>query len=256
MTDFLDKLLTDAEKRIKLGYYDKTERIDHNRISLSHAIRNAPHNAIIAEIKPKSPSRGPLRPGLDPSDIAMRLERGGAIGLSILTEPDNFGGELTSFTQVRRHVNLPLLMKDVIIDNRQIAAAERIGADCILIMESALLRKKISQTSLIREAHNSGLEVLLEVHDKSELNHALHVEADLVGINNRNLTNLTTNLNTTQAVLASGNFVGKTIITESGIETAEDVRNLKRVSVNGFLIGSSIMLTEDVEKKVREFVLA
>jgi len=258
MTDFLDKLVLDAENRIVRGYYDVDIKVDHEQISLSRAIRSSNHNAIIAEIKPKSPTRGTLRSELDPKDMAIRLARGGATGLSVLTEPDNFGGTIDSLAQIRPHVNLPLLMKDVVIDERQIVAAKNSGADCVLLMVSVLTRKGIQTGDLIRKAHNSRLEVLLEVHDTEELKHASETSAEIIGINNRNLRNLTIDLSTTQRLLdsASQQLRGKTIISESGLETIEDIRRLKGAHIDGFLIGSSIMLATDLEGKVREFVYA
>jgi len=258
MTDFLDKLIVDAENRITGGYYDADIRVDHEQISLSRAIKNSNHNAIIAEIKPKSPTRGTLRAELDPKDTAIRLARGGATGLSVLTEPDNFGGTIDSLVQIRPHVNVPLLMKDIVVDEKQIAAAKNSGADCVLLILSVLTRKGIQPGDLIKKAHISQLEVILEVHDTDELNHAAETNAEIIGINNRNLKNLAIDLNTTRRLLDSAvqQLRDKTIISESGLETIEDIRRLKGMHIDGFLIGSSIMLAADLEDKVREFVYA
>jgi len=259
MTDFLDKLIADAEQRIMHGYYNVEFRLDHEHVSLSRAVKDTNHNAIIAEIKLRSPARGTLRAELDPKDLAIQLARGGATGLSVLTEPDNFGGTLESLVQIRPYVNIPLLMKDIVFDQKQIVAAKESGADCILLMLSALSRKGIQPTDLIREAHSSRLEVLLEVHDTAELERASETDADIIGINNRNLTNLEIDLNTTTRLLGSATakqLRGKTVISESGFETVEDVRRLKQSQIDGFLIGSSIMLAADPETKVQEFVHA
>jgi len=253
MIDFISKLITDAEKRISAGYYD-IDKVEHNPISLAQKIKTATHNAIIAEIKPISPTRGPLRPQLDPVATALKLQSGGATGLSILTEPDNFGGSLNNLTSIRPHVKIPLLMKDIIIGNEQVLAGKNAGADCILLIQTVLSRRGINATDLIRKAHDSHLEVLLEIHDNEELKAALTSTADVVGINNRNLTNLIIDLNTTPKLLHS-KIEGKVIITESGLETIDDIRKMGS-HVDGFLIGSSIMLAEDIESKVREFVLA
>jgi indole-3-glycerol phosphate synthase len=254
MNDFISKLITDAERRIKTGYYD-IDKVEHTPVSLAREIREATHNAIIAEIKPISPSHGPLRPQLDPVVTALRLQSGGAIGLSILTEPDNFGGSLNNLVNIRRCVTLPLLMKDIVIDQNQILAGRNAGADCVLLIQTVLTRRGIRATELIREAHNLQLEVLLEIHDEEELNYALTSAADVIGINNRNLTNLLIDLNTTTRLLDAKRIEDKMIITESGLETVEDVRKLG-IHVDGFLIGSSIMLAKDIESKVREFVFA
>jgi len=257
MTDFLDKLIADAEERIMRGYYDETREVHHEHLSLSGAIKHSNNNAIIAEIKPKSPARGTLRAGLDPKDAAIQLARGGATGLSVLTEPDNFGGTIGSLVQVRMTVDIPLLMKDVIVGEKQINAARNSGADCVLLMLSALTRKRILPTDLIKKAHNSQLEVILEVHDTDEFEYASQTEAEIIGINNRNLKDLVIDLNTTTRLLdSSPHLRDKTILSESGFETVEDIRRLKGTGVDGFLIGSSIMLATNLESKVREFVYA
>jgi len=259
MTDFLDKLISDAEQRIQHDYYNVTTKINHQQISLSQALKNKIRNAIVAEIKPKSPSRGILRATLDPIDTAIRLARGGAIGLSVLTEPDNFAGTLERLPQIRSWVNIPLLMKDVIVDEKQITAGRESGADCILLMLSALSKRNIESADLIEKAHDSLLEVLLEVHDLDELTLATETEADIIGINNRNMTSLEIDLDTTPKLLgsiAAKQLRGKQVISESGIETVDDVQRLKRSQVDGFLVGSSIMLARDPESKVRELVHA
>jgi indole-3-glycerol phosphate synthase len=147
-------------------------------------------------------------------------------------------------------------MKDIIIHERQIEAAKNSGADCILLIQSILSIKNQMSTNLIKTAHDLGLEVLLEVHDDEELRLASSSEADIVGINNRNLANLEVNLDTTIKLLEKTKKVDKVIITESGLENAEDIQKLRESHIDGFLIGSSIMLADDIESKVREFVLA
>src|SRR5208283_1423428 len=154
MGNFLNKLVNDAEKRVREGYYDLDETSQHKPISLSRQIKNASRNAIIAEIKPISPALGLLKPKIDPVDAALRLQRGGAIGLSILTEPDNFGGSLTNLTKIRPYVSLPLLMKDIILDGKQVVAAKKTGADCILLIEKILSKKRIRSADLIKAAHD------------------------------------------------------------------------------------------------------
>lgn len=183
---------------------------------------------------------------------------GGAVALSVLTEPNNFGGSMKNLRQVREHVRLPLLMKDIIIHEKQVEAGRKAGADSILLIESAFSKYPIASLSrMIRCAHDSRLEVFLEVHDEVELERALNSEADLVGVNNRNLSTLEIDLETTVRLMnKAGRGTDKVMISESGFESAEDIRKVKPTRVDGFLIGSSIMLSEDLERKVREFVLA
>lgn len=258
MPDFLTKLIEDAKKRVQDGYYDIHEDISHRQISLKRAVKSAQRNAIIAEIKPISPARGPLRPDINPIEAAKQMEAGGAVAISVLTEPDNFGGSLGKFLQVRENVQLPLLMKDIVIHEKQIEAGKKAGADSILLIESAFSNYPIASLSrMIRCAHDSQLEVLLEVHQGDELRRALNSEADIVGLNNRNLSTLEIDLTTTERLMAEvDRDTEKVLISESGFQSAEDIRKVKTARVDGFLIGSSIMLSEDLERKVREFVLA
>lgn len=258
MPDFMGKLVNDAKKRIRSGYYNIKTDIVHRPVSLKRAVKSATNNAIIGEIKPISPALGPLRPNLDPVDVALKIAKGGAIALSILTEPDNFGGSLSNLLQIRRHMGVPLLMKDIIIDKTQVETGAKVGADCVLLIDSVFSRQGVdSLTGMIGMAHDNQLEVLLEVHRKDELVRALKSDADIIGINNRNLETFKTDLGTTaELISAVQDRAEKIIVSESGFAKAEDIRRLKSVGVDGFLIGSSIMLSEDLESKVREFVLA
>jgi indole-3-glycerol phosphate synthase len=260
MHDFLEKLVSDAQKRIESGYYDIRDEAVHKAVSLKNAILSVENNAIIAEIKPASPSLGQLRVDLDPVDAAIRMVKAGAIGLSVLTEPDNFRGSLTNLLRIRSHVSVPLLMKDIIIDKRQVRAGVSAGADCVLLIKSAF-SKTTGNTldEIIDFAHNCSSEVMLEVHDENELEFAVGSGADIIGVNNRSLENLQTDLSTTLKLVGSGlvhNHPRKTIVSESGFAKAEDIRRVKSKAIDGFLIGSSIMLSQDLESKVREFVFA
>jgi indole-3-glycerol phosphate synthase len=257
MMNFLNKLVNDADKRVREGYYDLDEIIRHKPISLSRQIKNASDNAVIAEIKPISPALGPLKPDLDAEDAALKLEQGGAIALSILTEPDNFGGSLTNLLRVRQRTSLPILMKDIIIDKKQITAARECGADCVLLIQSIFSEIKFPSVldRLMTAAHELQLEVLLEIHNEREFQQAISSSAEIIGVNNRDLRTLEIDLQTTTRILTNAQSTRKTIISESGLETADDIRRIKGC-VDGFLIGSSIMLSENPESKVREFVLA
>ena len=258
MPNILNKLVEDAKRRVSNGYYEIKETTTHQPISLKSALRSTQNNAIIAEIKPISPALGPLRPSIDPAEAAIKLAKGGAVALSVLTEPDNFGGKMENLRIIREKVDLPLLMKDIIVQTEQIQAGRKSGADCVLLIDSVFsARHAPALQGLIQNAHENQLEVLLEVHNEEELERALVSDADIIGVNNRNLSTLETDLNTTARVLRGINErSGKVLISESGFETASDIRKLKSAPVNGFLIGTSIMLSKDMESKVREFVLA
>ena len=149
-------------------------------------------------------------------------------------------------------------MKDIIIIPEQIEAASQLGANAVLLIE-ALFEKgycEISVDRMVAFAHSKGLEVLLETHTEEEFQVAIETNADLIGINNRNLTNLKIDLDTTKGILYKNTTQGKTVVSESGIKTRADLQFLRACGANAFLIGSSIMLTDNIEQKVREFVEA
>jgi len=258
MTDFLDTLAMDATKTIDSGYYQIALSTKQPRISLKKAILECKTNPVITEIKAASPSLGTIRNQVNPKEIAQAMEKGGAVGISVLTEPKHFNGSLSTLIQAREAVKLPILMKDIIIVADQIEVAAKIGANAVLLIQ-ALFDKGCCEMSLnktIAFAHSKELEVLLETHTEEEFRLAVETKADMVGINNRNLRTLKIDLNTTQEILERNSNRGKIIVSESGIKTTKDLQFLRESGANAFLIGSSIMLTENIEEKVKEFVKA
>jgi indole-3-glycerol phosphate synthase len=258
MNDFLDTLAMDATKTIDSGYYQTKVYIKQPKISLKKAILDCKTNPVITEIKSASPSLGTIRTQINPKEIAQAMEKGGAVGISVLTEPKHFHGSLSTLIQAREATKLPILMKDIILVADQIEVAAQIGAKAVLLIQ-ALFDKGCSEMSVdktIAFAHSRGLEVLLETHNEVEFRFAVETEADLVGINNRNLGTLKIDLNTTKEILKRNDKRGKVIISESGIKTLADLQFLKGCGASAFLIGSAIMLTENIEEKVREFVKA
>ncbi|MEM0010618.1 MAG: indole-3-glycerol-phosphate synthase [Candidatus Bathyarchaeia archaeon] len=254
MGDFLDKLAETVWKNVKEGYYRRVEtRSFYGRRSLKSAITTLDKNKapIISEIKFASPSLGLLRPPSDITSIARRMIEAGAIGLSILTEPVYFSGSLQNLLNARAAVEAPILMKDIIVSLEQIRAARDMGADAILLIV-ALFERGYCETSLdemIRYAHNYGLEVLLETHTVKEFRAALSSDADMIGINNRDLKTLKIDLNVTKRLLENfdkSEANDRPIISESGIRSPEDIRFLKRCGADGFLVGSSIMTAGDI----------
>lgn len=258
MADFLDDLAQNAMERVKNGYYDTAMQVPTSPIRLKRKILESEHISIIAEIKAASPSLGVIRKNVRAENIAMAMENGGAIGISVLTEPKHFGGSLAFLTEVRRAVKLPLLMKDIIISPIQLKAASKTGANAILLIE-ALFEKGYCECDvhdMIAQARSMNLEVLLESHSEEEFLSALNTSADLIGINNRDLKTLKVDLGTTKRILGKVDPEGKIIVSESGIKTPADIRFLQECGVHAFLIGSSIMMASDIEKKVKEFVTA
>jgi indole-3-glycerol phosphate synthase len=258
MNDFLDTLAMDAAKTIDSGYYKNFRTIKQPKISLKQAIQNCEANAVITEIKAASPSAGTIRENIDPKAIALSMEKAGAVGISVLTEPKHFNGSLATLAQAREVVKLPILMKDIIIVADQIEVASQIGANAVLLIEPLFERGccEMNINKMIAFAHGKGLEVLLETHTEAEFKTATETDADLIGINNRNLSTLQIDLNTTKQILTENEKNSKIIISESGIQSPADLQLLRSYGADAFLIGSSIMLAENVQEKVKEFVNA
>lgn len=216
--------------------------------AIRHKI-DAGQSAVIAEIKKASPSKGVIREHFVPADIARSYERGGAACLSVLTDVDYFQGADTYLQQARNATNLPVIRKDFIVHPYQVAEARALGADCILLIVAAL--DKAQLTDLNQQAQELGLDVLVEVHDAAELELALDLPNELVGINNRNLHTFDVTLDTTIQLLANIPK-DKIIVTESGIFTYEDVALMRAHNVNAFLVGESFMRADEPGEKLAE----
>jgi indole-3-glycerol phosphate synthase len=258
MSDFMDVLARVAQITIESEYYDGIKANENVRVSLTQAILNCKVNPIIAEIKAASPSAGVIRKNAKPNVIAEVMAKGGAVALSVLTEPKQFDGSLEALAQARKAVKLPILMKDIILSPLQILAASKLGANAVLLIKTLFDRgysgKNIDE--MINGAHLMGLEVLLETHTLPEFVSALKTDADLIGINNRNLATLKVDLNATKTILQEIKPKNKVIVSESGINTIADLLFLRESGASAFLIGSAIMKSDNIEEKVREFVNA
>ena len=212
--------------------------------------------ALIAEVKKASPSAGVICPDFDPVRIAKEYETGGASCLSVLTDEKFFEGSLDYLRQIREAVKLPLLRKDFIIDERQILEAVEWGADAILLIVAILADSQLKQFhSLAAEA---GLAALVEVHDEVDLERALAVDAQLIGVNNRDLKTFKVDLATTERLAGRlrNSAAGKDalLVAESGIHTRADVERLARCGANAILVGESLMRGGDVAGKTRELL--
>lgn len=258
MSDFLDVLAHDAKETVKSGYYQNVKPTKQPQVSLRKAILDCKFNPVITEIKAASPSLGTIRVNINPKEIAIAMERGGAVGISVLTEPKHFNGSLQALVEAREAVKLPILMKDIIISPKQVEAASQIGANVVLLIEALFERgySEMGLNEMVALAHSKGLEVLLETHTEEEFRSAIETHADLIGINNRNLGTLKIDLDTTKEILKRNNKHGKMVVSESGIKTPKDLRFLRQSGAKAFLIGSAIMLTDNIEVKVKEFVNA
>ena len=198
--------------------------------------------AVIAEVKKASPSKGVMREEFHPADIAKSYAQGGAACLSVLTDADFFQGHEDYLIAARDACDLPVIRKDFITHGYQVTEARAIGADCILLIVAALNDAQLRD--LHQQANALGMDVLVEVHDAEELERALALDLNLVGINNRNLHTFDTSLNTTLDLLPRIPE-GVTVITESGIHTRDDVELMRDHEVNGFLVGEAFMREED-----------
>jgi indole-3-glycerol phosphate synthase len=258
MPDYLDSLARDAKKTIDEGHYEVLSQGTFSAVSLRKAILESKRNAVITEVKAASPSRGTIKTNFDPAEVARDMETGGATGISVLTEPKHFGGSLGYLRKVREAVSIPILMKDIIIDPIQLETASRIGANVILLIEAIFKRGycEYSLDEMITRAQSKLLEVLLEAHSEEEFEQAIETDCDLVGINNRDLRTLKVDLGITERILSCCESSGKIVVSESGIMTPADLLFLRGCGAQSFLIGSSVMMADNIEQKVKEFVTA
>ena len=208
-----------------------------------------PGISLIAEHKRRSPSAGVIREGATVSDIVGAYERGGAAALSILTEGQHFGGSLQDLQDAIAATELPVLRKDFIIDRYQLYESAAAGADAILLIVAALDDDELYD--LHREARGLDLDVLVEVHDEHELERALDIDAEILGLNNRDLSDFSVDIERTYELL-SDVPAGKTVVSESGYTSREQLEDLDRVGVDAVLIGETLMRAPDPEEALRE----
>ena len=254
--NILRKLVNNSQMAIDDGVYDVEADLEKSNKDFKQIIKTNQHATLLTEIKFASPSLGKIRTLTDPASIAKKMVSGGAKALSVLTQPHLFHGSPEYFMKVRQAVDVPLLMKDIMIDKIQIDTAKKIGADYMLVIQSLFDQKFVSDIDeFIDYGHKQGLEILLEVHTKDEFTNALKTKADIIGINNRNLDTLEIDLKTTELVL-DGYEKSRIILSESGINTVEDIQYLKKSGADAFLIGSSIMKSDNIEEQVKKLVNA
>jgi indole-3-glycerol phosphate synthase len=205
--------------------------------------------AVIAEVKKASPSKGVLREHFVPAEIAASYERGGAACLSVLTDERFFQGATAYLQQARAACALPVLRKDFMVDAYQVFEARAIGADCILLIVACLDGARMAD--LEAQAHALGMDVLVEVHDRAELDRALRLKTPLLGINNRNLRSFEVSLDTTLDLLPHVP-PDRLLVTESGILARADVRRMRDASVDAFLVGEAFMRAPDPGKALAD----
>ena len=257
--NFLDEIISYKKKEIieakKKCSIDTLKR----RISSSPSVRNiesaltspSPPIKIIAEVKKASPSKGIIREDFDPVEIAKTYEANGASAISVLTEEKFFYGSLDYLKKIRGVTAIPLLCKDFIFDEYQIYQARVFGADAFLLIAAILDDSKLKD--LLKTGRMLEMQAIVEVHNLEELKMVLQTEAEIVGINNRDLKTFKTDISTTERLIKEIPQ-DKIVVSESGINTAEDISRLRECGADAFLIGESLMREKDIAKKLIEFL--
>ncbi|WP_158937731.1 indole-3-glycerol phosphate synthase TrpC [Burkholderia sp. S171] len=251
MSDILDRIIEVKRGEIRIAQesvsleelrLQASTRDSRDFVGALRAKHAAGKPAIIAEVKKASPSKGVLRENFVPADIAKSYEQGGAACLSVLTDVQFFKGSVAYLEEARAACSLPVLRKDFIVDAYQILEARAMGADCILLIAAAL--QPLQMRDLEAYAHSLGLAVLVEVHDRDELEQSLTLKTPLIGVNNRNLRTFETSIETTIGML---DMVpeDRIVVTESGILSRVDVDRLRAMDVQTFLVGEAFMRADD-----------
>jgi indole-3-glycerol phosphate synthase len=256
MSTILDKIIADklievAERKATISISDLEKSLDFKRkcLSMKQSLLNS-ESGIIAEFKRKSPSLGWIHEQANVLAVTAGYSDAGASGISILTDFPYFGGTPSDLIAARPQIKCPVLRKDFIVDEYQLYEAKAMGADVILLIAAAISSSQTKQ--LGRKAHELGLEVLLEVHNRAELDHANEF-VDMLGVNNRNLKTFEQNIQVSfdLANLIPNNFAK---VSESGISKVETVRELREAGYNGFLMGENFMKEENPAEAMSKFI--
>ncbi len=258
MIDHLPELAARARARVRRSYYDNVRTADNSPRNLVKAIQENRTTPVITEIKYASPSVGKIRESGNPLQIAKAMLSGGACAISVLTDPENFDGNLETLVTISQDTEVPTIMKDIVVSPKQLQAGKRAGASAVVLISEIFSRKlsNVGLDSMVLEANRLGLEVLLEANSTGEFENLRRFRPDLYGINNRNLSTFQLDLSTTEKILAENTDLDRPIVSESGIESPHDIRRLKAAGAGAFLVGTSIMKSSDIEGKVRELVNA
>ncbi|HKK41540.1 MAG TPA: indole-3-glycerol phosphate synthase TrpC [Bacteroidales bacterium] len=239
-----------VSERIPLADLKRKDYFSRSPVSLSDYLLDTNKSGIIAEYKRKSPSKGEINKAATVAEVTQGYSRSGASALSVLTDNKYFGGSLSDLSEARKYNNLPLLRKDFIISEYQVFESKAIGADAVLLIAAVLESNRLRD--LARLAQSLGLEVLMEIHNATELE-KVNGYVDIIGVNNRNLDTFIVDLNTSieLAKIIPGDFIR---ISESGISSPESIALLRKSGYKGFLIGERFMTSDDPVKAFSDFV--
>lgn len=253
----LEQIVADKRKEVEQRERDAPvsalmERITRQKAPLDFA-RALKGNSVrlIAEVKCASPSRGVLCPDFNPVELAKSYARSGAAAISVLTETNYFRGSLDHLAKIRKAVSLPLLRKDFVFDPYQIYESRAIGADALLLIAAILSAKELIE--LLSLSRNLGMDCLVEVHNEDEIEKALVIGAGIIGINNRDLKTFTIDINTTHR-LRPLIPDGKIVVSESGINSRDDIKKLAEYGVNAVLVGEALVTARDIPAKIKELL--
>jgi indole-3-glycerol phosphate synthase len=251
MADILDKFIEAAKQNVASGYYERVGARSRasKRVSLKEKL--AKQFVLITEIKHASPAGEYSFDNIDVEKTANDFAACGADAISVVVEPQIFRGNRGNVA-IAKGTGLPVLFKDFVVSERQIEAAAVCGADVVLLVAKVAGRLGLDLDSLVDVAHKKGLEVLLECYDWKEMQMAVKTDADILGINNRDLATLKVDLERTKRIMEAVGGVGKPVISESGIRNAEDVRFVREFGAAGVLVGTSIWKANDLGEKVKE----
>jgi indole-3-glycerol phosphate synthase len=253
----LDKIV--AQKREEVEQRKKAvaiaclqERIARQKPSLDFALAlKSDHIRLIAEVKKASPSRGMLKPNFSPTELAQTYAEGGAAAISVLTESNYFMGSIEHLESIKEVVQLPLLRKDFIFDPYQVYESRAYGADALLLIAAILSQRQLKE--LISLSHSVGLRCLIEVHNEGELERAIISDAEIIGINNRDLNTFTVDINTTRR-LRPLVPKEKIVVSESGIKSQRDIEKLGNWEVDAVLVGEALVTAPDIRVKMKELL--
>ena len=260
MSNILDQIFADKKKELpetksKLPLPEIKKRIGDRQpvVDVYKVLQKNDTSRIVAEIKPKTPFKGELRKGFNPIDIARDYVEHGAATLSVLTESTYFGGSVQNLTAIRKFTTIPLLRKDFIFDEYQIYESRACGADLFLLIATWLDQNLMSD--LLSLGQELRMPALIETHNEWDMEKAFAVNAKLIGINNRDLTNGKTDLNISRRLVPMAlQEKGKVLVCESGIHSRNEIEEFEALGVDAFLIGESLMTSQNIPEKLKELL--